>query len=210
MSATECRPSSQELRALLGSFGLGTEALREVRALSGGQRVRLALAKLSVNAPHMLILDEPTNHLDIYSIDALQARATLDRLPIPQYMLKFLPAKVVRGQGYINFTKTSWSLECEPEYDQNPKKALIRTKGLQLVIGSSMQDALKSFSGGVVVISHNQSLLRALDCEVLVASAKDRRMKRYEGGVEAYLERQEQLAAKREAAAAAARPKSKW
>ena len=77
INVTACRWSIQELRALLGSFGLGAEAVREVRALSGGQRVRLAFAKLSVNAPHVFILDEPTNHLDIYSIDALQAGATL-------------------------------------------------------------------------------------------------------------------------------------
>ena len=67
----------------------------------------------------------------------------------------------------------------------------------------ALAGAIQEFQGGVVIISHNLSLLRALDCEVLVASVKDRRMKCYEGGVEAYLERQEQLAAKREAAAAA-------
>ena len=79
------------------------------------------------------------------------------------------------------------------------------TNHLDIYSIDALQDALRAFSGGVVVISHNQSLLRALDCEVLVASAKDRRMKRYEGGVEAYLERQEQLAAKREEAASKAK-----
>ena len=54
-----------------------------------------------------------------------------------------------------------------------------------------------------MIISHNQSLLKALDCEVLVATIKDKTVKRYEGGgISAWLERQEQLAAKREKAAA--------
>jgi len=70
----ECFPElkEQELRSLLGSFGLkGDLALQEMATLSGGQKVRVTFAKMAKEAPHMLVLDEPTNHLDIYSIEAL-------------------------------------------------------------------------------------------------------------------------------------------
>lgn len=42
-----------------------------MKDLSGGQKARVALAELCLNAPDVLILDEPTNNLDIESIDAL-------------------------------------------------------------------------------------------------------------------------------------------
>lgn len=61
-------------RRLLGSFGLTQDQqLQTVASLSGGQRCRAALAKLSADDANVMILDEPTNHLDLW------ARAALER-----------------------------------------------------------------------------------------------------------------------------------
>jgi len=49
----------------------GTLAEMPIQLLSGGQKARVAFAKLCTEDPHVLVLDEPTNHLDIESIDAL-------------------------------------------------------------------------------------------------------------------------------------------
>jgi ATP-binding cassette subfamily F protein 3 len=68
------RPDTREqaIRAELARFGLGAEKCETPAGqLSGGEKARLALCLLCVDAPQLLILDEPTNHLDIDSREAL-------------------------------------------------------------------------------------------------------------------------------------------
>ena len=65
--------TEQVMRDLLGSFGLQGEIVEApVRQLSGGERSRAALAKLTISGANVLILDEPTNHLDIWACDSLE------------------------------------------------------------------------------------------------------------------------------------------
>lgn len=59
------------VRAQLGNFGLGNDALKKVGYLSGGQKARLSFAAMTAVNPNVLLLDEPTNHLDLDSLDAL-------------------------------------------------------------------------------------------------------------------------------------------
>jgi ATP-binding cassette, subfamily F, member 3 len=63
----------EDVRDLLARFGLSGEiAFQNVGQLSGGEKAKAALARLSATGANLLVMDEPTNHLDIWSCEALE------------------------------------------------------------------------------------------------------------------------------------------
>jgi ATPase subunit of ABC transporter with duplicated ATPase domains len=64
--------TQEEIRGLLGQMLFsGEDALKQTKALSGGEIARMIFCRLMLQKPNFLVLDEPTNHLDLESINAL-------------------------------------------------------------------------------------------------------------------------------------------
>ncbi|WP_375566966.1 ABC-F family ATP-binding cassette domain-containing protein [Bacillus pumilus] len=130
--------NEKEIRTCLGNFLFsGDDVLKPVHALSGGEKARLALAKLMLQKANFLILDEPTNHLDLDSKEILENalidypgtilfvshdRYFINRLATKVFELSRVETKEYLGDYDYYLEKKNEQLELEALQENEPLK----------------------------------------------------------------------------------------
>jgi ATP-binding cassette, subfamily F, member 3 len=141
------RPSDREMheperRSHLARFGItGDLVFSHVRSLSGGEKTRVALAKLAAEQVNLMVLDEPTNHLDLWARQALEEalrkfdgtvlivshdRYFLNR--VCDHIMAFYPGRVlVIPGGYDDYCHFVNGLSARETSEKSPDKAATST-----------------------------------------------------------------------------------
>src|SRR6202171_5079057 len=186
--------SEQTARTVLGSFLFrGDDVFKTVRVLSGGEKSRLALVKLLLDPPNLLLMDEPTTHLDVGSIDALigalkQYHGTLLFISHDVHFIRAIATSVL----HINAGR----LTAYPgDYQYYLDKSKATSAQNALTAGESVQNRQSNGAG-----LREQKAQKRLEAEARNAIAKEKREKgkrvhELELRIAAWEEQQRELAA---------------
>ena len=127
-----------EIKTILGRMGI-QHLEQRIATLSGGQRKRLALAKLLIDDPDVYILDEPTNHLDIETIEWLESYMTSGQKTIllvthDRYFLDNVSTRIIElDRGKIQNFNGNYSYYLEKKAEQNAAEDATFSKNTNLL-----------------------------------------------------------------------------
>jgi ATP-binding cassette subfamily F protein 3 len=170
---------------VLGSFLFrGDDVFKTVAVLSGGEKSRLALVRLLLDPPNLLLMDEPTTHLDVGSIDALigalkQYHGTLIFISHDVHFIRAIATSVLHVTAGAN--RTGGRLTFYPgDYDYYLDKSKATSARIALTAGRDVpetngqkQEVRKQTVSG----SRKQKEQKRLEAESRNAIAKARREK---------------------------------
>jgi ATP-binding cassette subfamily F protein 3 len=142
---------NSEIRTLLGCFGFtGDTVFKNVAALSGGEKARLALAKMLLHPANLLLLDEPTNHLDIPAKEMLeQALKSYDGTVLivshDRYFISQVANKIVEiREGELISYLGDYHYYLEKVEEENEKERLMAIEAEKASKAAAKKDKQKS------------------------------------------------------------------
>lgn len=127
-----------EIKTILGRMGI-QHLEQKITTLSGGQKKRLALAKLLIDDPDVYILDEPTNHLDIETIEWLESYMTGGQKTIllvthDRYFLDNVSTRIIElDRGKLQNFNGNYSYYLEKKAEQNAAEDATFSKNTNLL-----------------------------------------------------------------------------
>ncbi len=137
LSAADAWEYEHKIKQILGTLGIH-HLKQTINTLSGGQKKRIALAKLLIEDPDLYILDEPTNHLDIDTIEWLEeylnkGNRTLIMVTHDRYFLDNVCNEIMeidRGKVFQYKGNYSYYLEKKAEREEMDKASFEKNKNL--------------------------------------------------------------------------------
>ena len=171
--------SEQTARTVLGAFLFrGDDVFKTVRVLSGGEKSRLALVKLLLDPPNLLLMDEPTTHLDVGSIDALigalkQYPGTLIFISHDVHFIRAIATSVLHvNAGQLTPYPGDYDYYLEKSKAVSAKVALTAGQSTPPVNGQKSGNKQQSVRGG-----REQKAQKRLEAETRNAATRKKREK---------------------------------
>ncbi|MDD5261863.1 MAG: ABC-F family ATP-binding cassette domain-containing protein [Methylacidiphilales bacterium] len=195
----------QTARTVLGSFLFqGDDVFKKVSVLSGGEKSRLALVKLLLDPPNLLLMDEPTTHLDMASIDALvdalhQYHGTLVFISHDVYFIRALAKTVLHiHSGKLTPYAGDYDYYLEKSKATSERSGL--TAGLGLSNAQPLTDISESPAKPAIFKTREQKKLEAQEREARSKARKQIQLEvdRIEKEILRLEEREKEIAAKLE------------
>ncbi|MBL1227146.1 ribosomal protection-like ABC-F family protein [Enterococcus sp. BWR-S5] len=167
----------KDIRNVLGSFLFsGNDVEKTIPLLSGGEKARVALAKLSMDKENFLILDEPTNHLDIDNKEVLENalidyEGTLLFVSHDRYFINRIATKVIELSEngsklylgdydyYLEKKKEEEELAALAAADQASEEAVATTTKNDFYLNKEAQKLIRTLKRKVTQVEENLALL---------------------------------------------------
>src|SRR5437867_3462695 len=178
--------SEQTARTVLGSFLFrGDDVFKTVAVLSGGEKSRLALVRLLLDPPNLLLMDEPTTHLDVGSIDALigalkQYHGTLIFISHDVHFIRAIATSVLhitgssdRAGGRLTFYPGDYDYYLDKSKATSARTALTAGRDAPVANGLAVAKVRKQIDPGL----RKQKAQKRLEAESRNANAKARHEK---------------------------------
>src|SRR5437867_2874655 len=178
--------SEQTARTVLGSFLFrGDDVFKTVSVLSGGEKSRLALVRILLDPPNLLLMDEPTTHLDVGSIDALigalkQYHGTLIFISHDVHFIRAIATSVLhvtaganRTGGKLTFYPGDYDYYLDKSKATSARIALTAERDVPQINGLAVAKVRKQTGSGL----RKQKAQKRLEAEARNVIVKVRREK---------------------------------
>jgi ATP-binding cassette subfamily F protein 3 len=162
-----------ELRSFLGRFLFtNDDVFKPVAALSGGEKGRLALAKLIYSRANVLLLDEPTNHLDIASCEALEDAlneydGTIITVSHDRYFLDRIATQILFfGENGVEYFDGGYTEFYEAHHRSIAERQALETESMKVERAARKAETVKTKTGAAKKTKQKQPTAEEIEAEI--------------------------------------------